>query len=193
MGLFEFEGKAPAQFASAALGLTEALLRSELETHQIPSPDKIAQHALAFATHKPNPAETPNNRAAGRIVFLFDTRQYETWGSNMRVIAYGKSPLEADIVENDDYAHYWWGTLERALLNHSARYSNSAGTITKMVSTGVGSLETEPVHTEIELRASWSPTFDDLAPHFAAWQDLIAEMAGYHLGGEDIIKFAKAQ
>lgn len=193
MSIFEFEKKVPTQFANAALGLTEELMRSELETLQIPSPDKIADHALAFSTQKPNPAETPNNRAAGRIVFLYDTAHYETWGSNMRVIAYGKSPLESDVVGDEDYANYWWGTLELALQKHGARFSHSAGTVTKMISTGVGGLQNETVHTEIELRASWSPTEDNLAPHFAAWQDLIADMAGFHLGGEDVVKIARAK
>jgi hypothetical protein len=62
-----------------------------------------------------------------------------------------------------------------------------------MISTGVGGLGNEPVHTEIELRASWSPTQDNLAPHFAAWQDLIADMAGFHIGGEDVVKMARAK
>ncbi len=193
MAIFEFEKEVPAQFASAAIGLTAELLRAELETHQIPSPPKIAEHALAFSTHKPNAADTPNNRAAGRIVFLYDPSQYEAWGSNMRVIAYGKSPLESNVVEDTDYANYWWGTLELALVNHAARFSNNTGTITKMISTGVGGLQNEPVHTEIELRASWSPTEDNLAPHFAAWQDLIADMAGFHIGGEEVVKIARAK
>lgn len=193
MALYEFEKEVPAQFASAALSLVDSLLRAELETQQIPSPTNIAEHALAFSTHKPNPADTPNNHAAGRIVFLYDTSHFETWNSNLRVIAYGKSPLENDVIENDDYANYWWGTLELALKKHGAKYSNSAGTITQMVSTGVGALQNEPIHTEIELRASWSPTEDALGPHFAAWQDLIADMAGFHLGGEDVIKMAKVK
>jgi len=193
MSIFEFDKEVPAQFASAAMSLRQELLRSELETHQIPAPDKIAQFALAFSTHRPNPAETPTSRAAGRIVFLYDTDQFDTWGSNLRVIAYGKSPLESDIIDDADYAQYWWGTLELTLAKHGAQFTHSAGTITKMISTGVGTLQNEPVHTEIELRASWSPTEDNFAPHFAAWQDLVAEMAGFHLGGEEVIKMANAK
>ena len=192
MALFEFTNEVPAQFAAATMGINADLMRPELETHQIPAPEKIAPNALAFSTHKPNPAETPNNRAAGRIVFLHDPEEFETWGSNMRVIAYGKSPLETDVADQGDYAQYWWGTLELALKTHGARYINGAGTITKMISTGVGSLEGEPVHSEVELRASWSPVDDDLAPHFAAWQNLIAEMAGFHVGGQDVVRIETA-
>ena len=193
MNLFELDPKVPPQFAVAVQGINYSLLREELETHQIPAPEKIAPNALAFSTHKPNPAETPSNRAAGRIVFLHDPKEFETWGSNMRVIAYGKSPLETDVADQGDYAQYWWGTLELALKSHGAKYVNGAGTITKMISTGVGALDGEPVHSEVELRASWSPTEDDLAPHFAAWQNLIAEMAGFHIGGEDVVKMANAR
>jgi hypothetical protein len=31
----------------------------------------------------------------------------------------------------------------------------------------------------LEMRASWSPLGGDLAPHLAAWQDLICVLSGY--------------
>jgi len=78
------------------------------------------------------------NRGVGRIVFLHDPDQFETWGSNMRVIAYGKSPLENDMGVEEDVAHYWWAELMRALKVQGATFTNEAGTVTKMSSTGYG-------------------------------------------------------
>jgi hypothetical protein len=188
MSFYKLDSAAPAQFAAAALSLAQPVLRSELETSQIPAPDQIAPWALAFAAQAPNPADTPMNRGVGRIVFLHDPKEFDVWGSNMRVIAYGKSPLENDLGIEEDVAHYWWSELERALSNHGAKYRNEAGTVTKMSSTGMGSLANEPSASEVEIRASWSPTDDDLGPHLAAWQDLIASMAGFGMDGEGVTR-----
>jgi hypothetical protein len=188
MSFYALDSDAPAQFAAAALSLTEPALRSELETSQIPAPDRIAPWALAFAAQAPNPADTPMNRGVGRIVFLHDPEQFDVWGSNMRVIAYGKSPLENDMGVEEDVAHYWWSELMRALNTHGATFTNEAGTVTKMSSTGMGSLANDPNSSEVEIRASWSPTDDDLGKHFAAWQDIIASMAGFGMDGEGVTR-----
>jgi hypothetical protein len=193
MSLYKLDPKAAAQFKAAALGLTELMLRSELETEQIPAPKEIAPFALAFSAQVPNPADTPMNRGVGRLVFLHNPGEFDTWGSNMRVIAYGKSPLESDVAMQEDAANYWWEWLMRALDYRGAKYSHEAGTITRMTSTGMGALATDRENTEIEIRASWSPTEDDLGAHLGAWQDLISGMAGYPIGGEGVARIARAQ
>jgi hypothetical protein len=190
MSFYKLDQEAPAQFAAAALSLGEPILREELTTEQIPAPHKIAPWALAFAAQAPNPADTPMNRGVGRIVFLYDEDQHETWGSNMRVIAYGKSPLENDLGIEEDVAHFWWEELMRSLKNHGALFSHEAGTVTKMTSTGMGSLANDPNASEVEIRASWSPQHDELGPHLAAWQDLIASMAGFGLDGAGVTRIS---
>ena len=193
MSFYTLDQEAPAQFAAAALSLAQPWLREELTTSQIPAPERIAPWALAFAAQAPNPADTPMNRGVGRIVFLFDPEQFETWGSNMRVIAYGKSPLESDLGIEEDVSHFWWAKLMQALRAHGAKFSHEAGTVTKMTSTGMGSLANDPTASEVEMRASWSPLHDDLGPHLAAWQDLIAAMAGYGMDGEGVTRLSVKQ
>ena len=193
MSFYKLDSEAPAQFAAAALSLAEPFLREELTTSQIPAPAQIAPWALAFAAQAPNPADTPMNRGVGRIVFLHDPTQFDAWGSNMRVIAYGKSPLENDLGIEEDVAHFWWARLEQALRMHGAQYSHEAGTVTKMTSTGMGTLSNDPNSSEVEIRASWSPQSDELGPHLAAWQDLIAAMAGYGMDGEGVTRLTVNQ
>jgi len=193
MSFYKLDSDAPAQFAAAALSLGEPLLREELISEQIPAPEKIAPWALAFAAQAPNPADTPMNRGVGRIVFLYDPEQHETWGSNMRVIAYGKSPLENDLGVEEDVAHFWWEELMRTLKSHGAKFSHEAGTVTKMTSTGMGSLANDPSASEVEIRASWSPQHDELGPHLAAWQDLIAAMAGFGIEGAGVTRISTSK
>ena len=86
--------------------------------------------------------------------------------------------------EQPDLANYWWGNLRRSLELNGAGYSHDAGTLTRITSTGLGALTVDDPYSEIELRASWSPTDLDLSRHFLAWQDLVASMAGYALEAE---------
>jgi hypothetical protein len=193
MSFYELEPDAPAEFAEAAKGLSDPFLRGEVKTSQIPAPKGIAPHALAFAAEVPNKADTATNRGVGRIVFIHDPEQFLVWGSNFRVIAYGKSPVETDTHRDEDPANYYWQLLIRALAKHNVKYLNEAGTVTKMTSTGMGSLSTEAAASEVELRASWSPTTGEFEKHFAAWQDLIATMAGNLLEGEDVAPLARSK
>jgi hypothetical protein len=52
----------------------------------------------------------------------------------------------------------------------------------------MGSLANDPNSTEVEIRASWSLVEDNLGPHLAAWQDLIASMAGFGMDGEGVTR-----
>jgi len=172
---------APNEFFLACSRLSTAALRKELAIKQIPSPESIADFAIAFAADVPDGKDSVMNRGVGRIVFLYDASQNPTWGSNFRVIAYAKSPIESDMSEQPDLPNYWWGNLRRTLDLNAASYSQEAGTLTRTTSTGLGALTVDEPYSEIELRASWSPKELDLSRHFLAWQDLVASMAGYSL------------
>lgn len=188
MSFYKFDSEVPTEFSQAADSLAKPTLRSELEIEQIASPNGIAPHALAFSAEIPNKASESRNRGVGRIVFIYDESQNETWGGNMRIIAYGKSPLmEVEQGVHEDPTHWYWGTLTRALKLHGAIYSHEAGTVTVMTSKGMGSLSEDNPTNEIELRASWTPMDGDFGLHFAAWQDLIAGMAGYSPDGDSVI------
>jgi len=188
MSFYKLDSEVPKEFSKAAESLAEPSLRKELRVEQIESPQGIAPHALAFSAEIPDKASESRHRGVGRIVFIFDDSHDETWGGNMRVIAYGKSPLmEVEQGVHEDPTHWYWGTLTRALSLHGAKYTHEAGTVTVMTSKGMGSLSDDHQTNEIELRASWTPIDGDFSAHFAAWQDLIAGMAGYSPDGDSVI------
>ena len=194
MSFYELPDRVPAEFKNAAAGLDSPLLRAELVSEQIHSPEGISKDSLAFATEAPNKASETKNRGVGRLVFIYDKKQSETWGGNMRIIAYGKSPMkESERGVQEDDSHWYWGMLIRALINHGAKFINEAGTVTTIKSKGMGSIAEDTTSTEIEIRASWTPVDGDFGPHFAAWQDLIAGMAGFNPDGEVVVELRKAQ
>lgn len=88
----------------------------------------------------------------------------------------GTDPLLADVA---------WSWLTDALAERGASSRALAGTATKTVSRGFGSLASQGDGAQIELRASWSPDTPSNA-HIEAWAELVCMLAGLPPGSEDI-------
>ena len=170
-----------AVFAEAVSSLTRAVLRPELTLSQIPAPSKLAKNAVAFAADVSDEHLSEHSDAGtGRFVLLHDDLPNEQWGSNFRIVAFAKSPLETLIGADEMISEVAWAWLMDALENRGASFSHEAGTTTRIISSGFGSLANQSDHAELEMRISWSPT-GDFARHLEAWQDLICMMSGYPL------------
>ncbi len=179
-------GVAP-EFALALESLRSLTMRPEVEVTEIIAPADMAKHAVAFSCDvKAESAHEKIDLGTGRIVILWDEAPQEAWGSNFRVVIFAKSPLETDIGADEYSAGVSWAWLISALEETGARYSAEAGTATRVISVGYGSLANQKEHSEVELRASWSPIDYELAPHMNAWQNLICMMSGYPLHNEDL-------
>ena len=183
----EFDETASADFKLAALALRNAEVRPEVKIVQIDAPQNLARHALAFSCDVD--AESTSAKidlGTGRFVLLWDDLPQENWSSNFRVICFAKSPLETDIGFNDESSDLAWAWIVTALGNRGANYDAEAGTTTRVISVGHGSIAAQKPHAELELRASCCPQGDNFAAHLSAWQDLICMMSGYSLHGEDV-------
>jgi hypothetical protein len=172
---------ASAAFQRAVHELSQTELRSELVITQIPSPKGLAKEAVAFtADVSSEHISDTADAGTGRFVLLHEPKPQEQWGGVFRIITFSKSPLETLIGADEMISEVSWAWLLEALENRSAEYSHEAGTTTRIISSGFGSLAGQSDHAELEMRASWSPA-GDIAKHFAAWQDLICMMSGYPL------------
>jgi hypothetical protein len=170
-----------AVFSEAVQSLTLAEGRAELTLTQIAAPAKLAQHAIAFAADVADEHISEHSDAGtGRFVLLHDDKPNEQWGSNYRIVAFAKSPLETLIGADEMISDVAWAWLMEALHNRGAKFSNEAGTTTRIISSGYGMLSNQSDHAELEMRLSWSPE-GDFARHLEAWQDLICMMSGYPL------------
>jgi hypothetical protein len=168
-------------FENALTQIREAILRPELSVNQIPAPGKLAKEAVAFAADVSGEHLTEHADAGtGRLVLLHELKPQEQWGGEFRIIAFAKSPLETHIGADEEISEVAWAWLMEALLNRGAEFSHEAGTTTRIISSGFGSLAGQSDHAELEMRASWSPT-GNFAAHVEAWQDLICMMSGYPL------------
>jgi hypothetical protein len=168
-------------FQLAVQGLRDAEIREELHINQIPAPSKLASEAVAFGADVcADKGDDHTDTGTGRLVLLHESKSQEQWGGNFRVVAFAKSPLETEIGSDEEISEVAWAWLMEALRNRGADYSHEAATITRVISSGFGSLAGQSHHAELEMRASWSPS-GNFAAHMEAWQDLVCMMSGYPL------------
>ena len=183
----EIDESANAEFRLAANSISRANIRSEVIIDQIDAPTNLSRHAIAFACDvKAVEGDSSIFRGTGRFILLWDDVPQESWTNNYRIILYAKSPLETDIGFDDDSAEIAWAWLMTSLEQHGASVDVAGGTTTRVLSVGHGTLSSQSHHAELELRASWCPSNDDLAGHLEAWIDLICMMSGLSLHGEGV-------
>ncbi len=163
-------------FSSMLSGIAEVSVRDEITLNQIPSPKGIAPEAIAISAEINH--EQNSDHGISRLVFCRDPDQPEGWMSEFRIIGYAKSPIEIDMAKDDYSAALAWEWLKENLANAGAGFAQEAGTTTTVVSTGHGSLITQPQHGELEIRASWAPTTENLAAHLNGWVELLAMISG---------------
>ncbi|WP_067487762.1 DUF3000 domain-containing protein [Actinomadura hibisca] len=156
-------------------------LRPELELEDMPAPQRLAPYSAALSASVyrgdgPDDAEV----ATGRLIVLYDPAGRPAWGGEFRIVAYVRADLEPEIAADELIGSVAWSWLLEAL--EPAGYAGESGTITRAVSEGFGDKRDEPSTTELELRASWSPTGADpsagIAAHVAAWCEVMCTTAG---------------
>jgi hypothetical protein len=167
------------EFSAAVEALRNAEIRDEIHLKQIEEPEKLATHAIAFSAHIIEELATPADAGTGRFVLLWEPEMQEAWGSRFRVVCFAKSPLETNIGADELGSDIAWAWLTDALSNRNAQYLNAAGTATRIISSGYGSLATQADHAELEVRASWSPKTYEVGQHLEAWQDMVCIMSGF--------------
>jgi hypothetical protein len=163
-------------FVSMLEGLKRVESRPEITLSQIPSPQGIAQEAIAIAAEVNH--ETATDHGVSRLVFCRDTSNPEGWNSEFRIIGYAKSPIELEMAKDDYLSALPWEWLKDSLKQAGANFAHDAGTTTTVLSTGHGSLIAQPQHAELEIRASWAPMDFDLTSHLEGWIELLALISG---------------
>ena len=175
MSPIDFSGL-PDEFR-AALGDTGShRFRDELQVTEISAPEGIAPYAAAWsATVDP---KTGGDHGISRLVVLYDPSEPDGWSGRFRMVCFAKAPLEASMGEDPFLPKVAWTWLTDALDSSGATYQRAAGTSSTIISTGFGELASDEVGTEIEMRASWSPT-GPLDAHLAAWSEFVCMLAGF--------------
>lgn len=169
-----------ARFDALVASIAHARPRDELVVSEIPAPTGLAPFACALAADvDPARHADDSDLGTGRLIVLFDPDEPEGWEGAVRIICFAQAPLEHDIGVDPFVAEVAWSWLMDGLAVRAASFTAESGTATKTLSTGFGSLAPQGSGAQIELRASWSPLDDDLAPHVEGWTELLCMLAGY--------------
>lgn len=166
---------APIEFRDAVEALSGARLRPELQLSSTPAPRRMAPYSFALAATVEVDGE---ELADGRLVLLYDPAGQEAWGGEFRVVTMARAELEPEMAGDPVLSEVGWAWLMDALRAHGARFAEPSGTVTRCHSQYFGGLAERGSSTEIELRASWTPTDGRLERHLAAWGDLLCTCAG---------------
>lgn len=182
------ESGVPPAFAAALAALRAAVPRAEVLLSEVPGPARLAPHSCAFVAEL---ADETYGSGQGRFVVLHDPAGPAGWEGEVRVVAFARSTVDVDMAHDPLLTDVGWAWLQESLEAHGAAAVAVGGTVTRTASQRFGTLAGEPDQTEIEVRASWTPTGTDLADalprHLHAWTDLVCSTAGLPPAGTSVL------
>ena len=175
-------------FERVAASLRRAQCRSEIELTEISAPDARAADSIAFSATIREPASSHpsvagsrdpvREQATGRFLLIHAPDRAPEWGGAFRIVTYVKAEVERDQGHDGMLAQVAWSWLLEALDRAGAGYSREGGTASRVLSEGFGQLADTEEYIDVELRASWTPSGEDLAAHLEAWADMVCTFAG---------------
>jgi len=166
---------APEPFARAVAGLRSVVPRPEIILEDMTAPQGLAAYSFALGGIVARDGEEV---ATGRLILLHDPAGHEAWDGTMRLVTYVTAELEPELAADPLLPGVGWSWLTDALDAQRAAYTAVGGTVTQTLSTRFGELAGPPTAADLEIRASWTPLSDDLAPHLESWCALLASTAG---------------
>ena len=166
---------APEAFTRAVTGLRAAAPRDEILLEEIAAPQRLAPYGFALSATVLRDGEEV---ASGRLILLHDPAGHDAWQGNLRLVTLITAELESDMAGDPLLPAVAWTWLTDGLEQHTASYTAIGGTITQTTSTRFGELAGPAPTADLEIRASWTPTSDDLGAHLQGWCTMLASTAG---------------
>ncbi|MGH3343845.1 MAG: DUF3000 domain-containing protein [Carbonactinosporaceae bacterium] len=167
--------RAAEEFQGVFAGLRAARLRREVIVEEVPAPARLAPYSAALSAEV---VVGGQELASGRLVLLHNPAAPEAWCGTYRLVTFVRAELEPEMMSDPLLPSVGWTWLTDALGSRDARHVATSGTVTRAASESFGTLADRPATTEIEVRASWTPTDADLRAHLEAWVDLLCTAAG---------------
>ena len=166
---------APELFTQAVAALRSVRPRPELHLTEVRAPQRLAPWACAFTAEVDGPSDI---LATGRLVLLHDPDGPEAWGGELRLVAYVRAELDAELAADPLLPEVGWSWLTDALAATGAEFTALGGTVTDTSSARFGDIAGPARTDDLELRASWTPLSADLVPHGEAFCELMASVVG---------------
>ncbi|NBY82413.1 MAG: DUF3000 domain-containing protein [Actinobacteria bacterium] len=147
--------------------------RSEILLEIVPAPQKLAPHAIALT------ADVLEDAATGRLVLLHDPNGQDGWAGQWRFVTFTRAAIDVEMASDPLLPEIGWAWLMESLKKFGCEYVAASGTVTRVASASFGDLEDKDEDSEIEIRASWTPTNQSqLVNNVNAWLELLGMTAG---------------
>jgi Cys-tRNA synthase (O-phospho-L-seryl-tRNA:Cys-tRNA synthase) len=147
--------------------------RVEILLEEVPAPQKLAPFAFAMT------ADVLEDAATGRFVLLHDPDGQEGWSGNLRCVTFVRAAIDNEMAADPMLCNIGWTWLMESLKVNGCDFTAPSGTVTKVASASFGTLENLEEDSELEVRASWTPTSgENIASHIKAWVELLEMSAG---------------
>ncbi|MEJ3654238.1 DUF3000 domain-containing protein [Actinomycetes bacterium KLBMP 9759] len=171
----------PPEFRRAVESINAMRPRPELFVSALDAPPRLAPYTWAFSVEAD--AGTPGADldepdTSGRLILLHDPAGQDAWEGTFRFVCFVQARLEPEQLGDDMLPVVGWSWLTEALEHAGAGYVALGGTVTQTSSVRFGDIAGPRRDDDVELRASWTPTGDDLAPHAEAFCEMVAAAAG---------------
>lgn len=163
---------APAEFTEALATLRKVRTGSGVDLVEIPGPSKLAPYVAALSATQ----HYEDSESSARLVILYDPACPAAWEGPFRLVLMVRADIEEDIAADPLFSEVAWAWLGEAFETCEAGYSALAGTVTRTLSHSFGGLVLRGSETGLEIRASWSPTDNDLAPHLYSVLHLLSRL-----------------
>lgn len=176
-------GSVPAQFVAAVEQLSRAPVRPEVAVEEMPAPRRIAPHAHAIAG---DVLLGDEEVATGRFILLHDPAGNDAWGGTFRCVTFARADVESSMADDPVLPAVGWSWLEDSLQHRGAEHELAGGSVTVVHTEGFGAMDESESTSQVEVRASWTPT-SGVADHLGAWSDLLCALAGLPPLSPDVI------
>lgn len=160
-----------------------ASVHPSIELAPIRPPQRLAPYSYAVGAEVKH-AETPtvpvdsDGDAFGRLILLHDPDGDEAWHGVFRLVAYIQADIDESLAGDPLLPEVAWSWLVDALESRSEPYTALGGTVTSTSSVRYGDIAGPPRAHQLELRASWTATSAEMAPHVEAFCEVLAYSAG---------------
>lgn len=161
-------------FRRAVSSLREVCPREEIELEETTAPTKLAPFAFALSGSVLRRGEEVTT---GKLILLHDPAGHDAWEGDTRLVCYVQAEVEPEMADDPLLPQVAWAWLIDALDTMTSGYRAAGGTVTQTTSHRFGGLH-GPATTDLEIRASWTPSRVPLNDHLEAWCSLLASTAG---------------
>lgn len=170
--------RVPEDFLRALDSLRHTRLRPEIHLEEIPAPARIAPYGAALTGEFYLPSDPDEELASGRFIALYNPDGHDDWQGCFRIVTLIRAAVEHEMSSDPMLGEVAWSWVLESLREQTEGFTALSGTVSRVINQSFGEVAERPDTTDLEIRASWTPSSPDLSGDYLAWAALLGSCAG---------------